>query len=64
MTHSMLKGVDAHEQKLPLPASSESQDTTRQWAEANATSIDQYNAWALQREPYSQRVRHWREKGV
>ena len=33
---------------------------TREWAEANAASIDQYNVWASQREPYSQRVRRWR----
>ena len=31
-----------------------------QWARDNATEIDQYNAWAEQREPYSQRVRRWR----
>ncbi len=36
---------------------------SREWADANATSIDQYNAWASQREPYSQRVRRWRESG-
>lgn len=34
--------------------------TTREWADANAANIDQYNAWASQREPYSQRVRRWR----
>lgn len=34
---------------------------SREWADANADSIDQYNAWASQREPYSQRVRRWRE---
>ena len=34
--------------------------STREWAEANTASIDQYNAWASQREPYSQRVRRWR----
>ena len=33
----------------------------REWATENAASIDQYNAWASQREPYSQRVRRWRE---
>ena len=33
----------------------------REWADANAANIDQYNAWASQREPYSQRVRRWRE---
>ncbi len=31
-----------------------------QWARDNATEIDQYNAWAEQREPYAQRVRRWR----
>ena len=36
----------------------------RQWAEENAASIDQYNAWASQREPYSQRVRRWRENAA
>ena len=36
---------------------------SREWADANAASIDQYNAWASQREPYSQRVRRWRESG-
>ncbi len=36
----------------------------RGWADANADSIDQYNAWALQREPYSQRVRRWRAQAV
>ena len=36
-------------------------ESTRQWAEKHATEIDEYNAWASQREPYSQRVRRWRE---
>ena len=39
-------------------------EATRAWAEAHAREIDQYNAWASQREPYSQRVRRWREQGV
>lgn len=30
------------------------------WSSQHATDIDQYNAWAEQREPYSQRVRRWR----
>ena len=30
------------------------------WSAQHATDIDQYNAWAEQREPYSQRVRRWR----
>ena len=33
----------------------------REWATENAPNIDQYNAWVSQREPYSQRVRRWRE---
>ena len=33
------------------------------WAQTHAADIDQYNAWATQREPYSQRVRRWREQG-
>ena len=37
---------------------------TQAWAESHAAEIEQYNAWASQREPYSQRVRRWREQGV
>jgi len=33
-----------------------------EWAQANKAQIEQYNAWATQREPYSQRVRRWREQ--
>ena len=44
-----------------VPAAEQS---TREWANANATSIDQYNVWAAQREPYSQRVRRWRAEGA
>ena len=36
-------------------------ESTRQWAEKHATEIDEYNAWASKREPYSQRVRRWRD---
>ena len=32
------------------------------WAEAHKEDIAQYNAWVNQREPYSQRVRRWREE--
>ena len=38
-----------------------SQQTNREWAQAHAADIAQYNAWASQNEPYSQRVRKWRE---
>ncbi|WP_087746923.1 MULTISPECIES: hypothetical protein [unclassified Acidovorax] len=31
-----------------------------EWSSQHATEIDEYNAWAEQREPYSQRVRRWR----
>ena len=36
--------------------------STSEWALANVTHIDAYNAWASTREPYSQRVRQWREQ--
>jgi hypothetical protein len=35
---------------------------THDWSAQHAAEIDQYNAWAEQREPYSQRVRRWREE--
>ena len=38
-----------------------SQQTNREWAQTHAADIAQYNAWASQNEPYSQRVRKWRE---
>ena len=31
-----------------------------EWSSQHPPEIDQYNAWAEQREPYSQRVRRWR----
>ena len=34
---------------------------TQDWAESHQKDIAQYNAWASQREPYSQRVRRWRD---
>ena len=36
----------------------------QEWAQAHAEEIAQYNAWASQTEPYSQRVRRWREQGA
>lgn len=35
-------------------------DATRAWVEQNADATLQYNLWATEREPYSQRVRRWR----
>lgn len=32
-----------------------------EWAQQHAEQIAQYNAWAAERQPYSQRVRQWRE---
>jgi hypothetical protein len=32
-----------------------------EWTNENVQRIEQYNAWAEQRQPYSQRVRQWRE---
>lgn len=37
---------------------------TREWADAHATQIEQYNDWVTQRQPYSQRVREWRDGAV
>jgi hypothetical protein len=34
----------------------------QEWADAHAPDIALYNAWASQREPYSQRVRRWRDE--
>ncbi len=34
--------------------------TAQEWATTHAADIAQYNQWASQREPYSQRVRRWR----
>lgn len=36
--------------------------SAKEWVQNHAGDIDQYNAWATQREPYSQRVRRWREQ--
>ena len=33
----------------------------QKWAADHAAEIAQYNAWACAREPYSQRVRRWRQ---
>ncbi len=41
----------------------EAQQLVRDWAEEHASQIDQYNQWATQNEPYSQRVRRWRAQG-
>lgn len=37
---------------------------TVKWAKQHAAQIAQYNAWAMKREPYSQRVPHWRSENV
>jgi hypothetical protein len=33
----------------------------QKWSHENVQCIEQYNAWAEKRQPYSQRVRQWRE---
>jgi hypothetical protein len=48
---------------VPVSAVVQTPLPTHQWAQDNAPEIAQYNAWAEQREPYSQRVRRWRETG-
>lgn len=53
--------ADGRVELLPVPATQESAaEAARQWAQQNADSIEQYNVWASQREPYAQRVRRWR----
>ncbi len=44
------------------PACEQTQ-TIAAWTSENAQQIADYNAWAIQREPYSQRVRRWRRDG-
>ena len=34
------------------------------WAQSHTQDIAAYNAWAVEREPYAQRVRRWREEQV
>lgn len=45
------------------PPETPARQAAQEWAQANSVQIEQYNAWATQREPYSQRVRRWREQG-
>ena len=47
-----------------LAKAEQRRESTGQWAENHEGEIDQYNAWASQRESYSQRVRRWRESVV
>jgi hypothetical protein len=52
---------------LPLSAKEEPAvyrvpGSTGEWAKEHAKDIAQYNEWANQREPYSQRVRRWRSE--
>ena len=58
LTPDRLAALQSYAQ--PSPGASQLQ-SNRDWAEAHAAEIEQYNAWAGQREPYSQRVRRWRE---
>jgi hypothetical protein len=52
---------DGRVELMPVPAAQESSaDENRLWAQKNAEAIEQYNRWAIQREPYAQRVRRWR----
>jgi hypothetical protein len=45
-----------------ITAKPQDAQTTREWADANARQIAQYNDWVAQREPYAQRVRRWRDQ--
>ena len=51
----------AQETQAEYRAATPTQQSTREWAEAHAPEIAQYNVWASQNEPYAQRVRRWRE---
>ncbi len=54
--------ITAQEEPTRYAAAAGTADARRihEWSSQHATEIDQYNAWAEQREPYSQRVRRWR----
>ena len=51
----------AQETQAEYRLATPSQQSTREWADAHALEIAQYNVWASQNEPYAQRVRRWRE---
>ncbi len=53
-----------HETQAAYRAGAVAQQTTQEWAQAHAPEIAQYNQWASQNEPYSQRVRRWRESAL
>ncbi len=55
-------GLRVHERRTAK--AQQRPESTSEWAEKHAVEIDEYNAWASQREPYSQRVRRWRESVV
>lgn len=49
----------------PVEANADALGQTDQaWAHQHQADIDRYNTWALERQPYSQRVRRWRETGA
>lgn len=52
------------ETQAPYRVTPAAQQSNREWAETHAQDIALYNAWASQSEPYSQRVRRWREQGT
>lgn len=56
--------VHEHQPAYQAAKGSKVSQETREWVRTHGREIEEYNAWALQREPYSQRVRRWREEGV
>lgn len=53
-------------EQIPAYGSAEAREAQRAssaWAAGHAKEIDEYNAWAGEREPYSQRVKRWRKTG-
>jgi hypothetical protein len=50
------------EQTAPYTApANQPAPTPPDWSKDHAKQIEQYNAWAAERQPYAQRVRQWRE---
>lgn len=60
ITFTPVKVVPMVQETSPAYAEA-SAATNAQWVQENAQQIAQYNAWAEQRKPYSQRVREWRK---
>lgn len=58
VTHSVQEALATYGN----PASQALAKQNQAWAQTHAEDIAAYNAWAVQTEPYAQRVRRWREE--